>query len=228
MTRRPLLALPRCAVLVAGALIATLSAACGAPAVAGVSSDFSLNRTAGQVMRWNPCAPVHWKLDAGIDPGAAGQVQSAVATLASATGMKFVYDGGTSYTPQSYSKLPNTLVVSFGRRAGLSKGSDLLHGGWQIGEGGWHATGTGPTMTSLVYKITDGYVVIDTDAYNRSTPGVRTAALLHELGHAVGLNHAAYTSEVMFPTINGSSPTHYAAGDLSGLRAVGAPAGCIR
>jgi predicted Zn-dependent protease len=56
---------------------------------------------------------------------------------------------------------------------------------------------------------------------------VRTAALLHELGHAVGLNHAHFTSEVMYPSVSDAGPNYYSAGDLAGLAKVGRPAGCL-
>lgn len=196
--------------------------------VSGDSSDFALNRTAGQVMRWNPCAPIHWRLDSTIaQAGALNQVNAALGSLSSATGMTFVYDGTTAYTPQVGTwNLPDSVVVSFGRHSGLPMGSNYLSGAGQIGEGGWRATGTW-NGSSVIYKINQGYVVIDTDVYNRSTSGQRTSALLHELGHAAGLNHAALQSEVMYPSIMTTSPTYYAQGDLSGLRAVGRGAGCL-
>ena len=52
--------------------------------------------------------------------------------------------------------------------------------------------------------------------------------LLHELGHAVGLQHVYDSSQVMNPTITTASPPDYAAGDRTGLRLVGANAGCMR
>ncbi len=194
--------------------------------VSGVSSDFALNRADdGHVVRWNPCAAIHWRLDSRIAPaGALNQVNAALGSLSSATGMTFVYDGTTAYTPQVGTwNLPDSVVVSFGRHSGLPMGSNWLTGAGQIGEGGWSASGTSQANV----KIVKGYVVIDTDVYNRSTSGQRTAALLHELGHAVGLNHAALQSEVMYPSIMTTSPTYYAQGDLSGLRAVGRGAGCL-
>ena len=43
--------------------------------------------------------------------------------------------------------------------------------------------------------------------------------LIHELGHAVGLDHAAGANEVMSAVLTGQND--YQAGDLAGLRAVG-------
>jgi len=120
---------------------------------------------------------------------------------------------------------PSPLVVSFARHSGSPLGfaSSYLSGAGQIGEGGWWASGSSQANIQIV----KGYAVIDTDLYNRSTTNVRAATLLHELGHSVGLNHAAYNSEVMYGLLAAASPTFYSAGDLSGLRAVGRPAGCI-
>ena len=79
----------------------------------------------------------------------------------------------------------------------------------------------------VVYRITSGFVVIDSDAYRFRSTQVQTATLLHELGHAVGLNHAKQPQEVMYPVISDSTANHYNAGDLTGLRLVGRSAGCI-
>jgi hypothetical protein len=43
--------------------------------------------------------------------------------------------------------------------------------------------------------------------------------LIHELGHAVGLDHAAGTDQVMSPVLTGAND--YQAGDLAGLRLLG-------
>ena len=51
---------------------------------------------------------------------------------------------------------------------------------------------------------------------------------MHELGHAVGLDHARGTTQVMYP---GAPPTmlaNWGAGDLAGLRLVGKAARCDR
>jgi len=42
--------------------------------------------------------------------------------------------------------------------------------------------------------------------------------VLHELGHAAGLNHVARNNQVMYPEIGLTSPAAYADGDIAGLK----------
>lgn len=216
------------AVLVAALGLAPVLAACGPAPVTGNPSDYALNITDGQSMRWNPCAVVHWRADLRLaPPGALATVQQAVSTLGAATGITFAYDGTTSYIPQQGSApQPAPLVISFGQHLGRPLGSNLLTGAGQIGEGGYHTYGAW-NGHGFTYRITSGYVVVDSDAYRFRSTQVQTGTLLHELGHAVGLNHAKQTQEVMYPVITDSTATHYNAGDLTGLRLVGRPSGCI-
>ena len=51
--------------------------------------------------------------------------------------------------------------------------------------------------------------------------------LLHELAHAVGLDHVNDTTQLMNAFASASGPTTYGAGDLTGLWQVGAAAGCF-
>ena len=51
------------------------------------------------------------------------------------------------------------------------------------------------------------------------------ATLLHELGHLLGLAHVEDVSQLM-STDPGSGPVVLCAGDLAGLRAIGAQSGC--
>jgi hypothetical protein len=85
-------------------------------------------------------------------------------------------------------------------------------GGGEVGLTDWRAVGHFLTVVGI-------------NISHQGDPYLATL-LRHELGHAMGLNHAAHSDEVMYPTISGSSPTDYQAGDLAGLRAVGATAGC--
>ena len=60
----------------------------------------------------------------------------------------------------------------------------------------------------------------------RGAPVLATL-LRHEMAHALGLGHARTPSELMYPVLVPESPTTYQAGDLAGLRRIGAPtSGC--
>jgi hypothetical protein len=215
-------------VLVAFLGLFPILAACGPAAVAGNPSDYSVNSFAGQRMRWNPCAPVHWRADVRNAPaGTLSAVQASVGNLSAKTGIPFVYDGPASYIPQrGGSAQPAALVVSFGRRAGRPSASNYLTGGTNVGYGGYTASGTYKNG-HVVYAIRTGFVVIDADRYPFLSSKIRKGVLMHELGHAAGLNHARYSQELMYPTISNSSPDGYSAGDLAGLRLLGRPAGCL-
>ena len=54
----------------------------------------------------------------------------------------------------------------------------------------------------------------------------RGSLLLHELGHAIGLDHMTDKRQVMYPVILPQA-AQYASGDLRGLAAVGAAQGCF-
>jgi hypothetical protein len=226
MTFRKLSRRMRLVVLTALAALPVL-AAC-APAVSGNPSDYSINTYQGQRLRWNPCTAVHWRADLRNAPaGTLTTVKNAVAELSAKTGIPFVYDGAATYIPQrgSYNQ-PAPLVISFGRRAGRPSASSYLPGGTTVGYGGYQATGSS-VNGKVVYKITKGFVVIDADRYPGLSSKIRSDIVMHELGHAAGLNHAKSAQELMYPSISNGSPNGYAAGDLTGLRLLGRTAGCL-
>ncbi len=194
----------------------------------GVRADYAVNVYSGWVQRWNPCAPVHYRVNLSLEPGALPAVQAAVAALSKGTGITFVYDGTTSAIPEAAKwNQPAPLLIAFAHPGGQTYGSSYLAGGNQLGEGGFQSQFSTINGRISTYKIINGYAVIDANGYNRADAHVRTAVLLHELGHAVGLNHAHLTSEVMYPSVSDAGPDYYSAGDLAGLAAVGRPAGCL-
>jgi len=214
-------------VLSAVLILLPVLAAC-APAVAGNPADYSLNSYQGQRLRWNPCTAVHWRADLRNAPaGTLAAVKNAVATLSATSGIPFVYDGAASYIPQKGNfAQPASLVIAFGRRPGRPAASNYLTGGTNVGYGGYSSSGT-YVNGKIVWRITKGFAVIDADRYPTLSAKVRSGILLHELGHAVGLNHAKSAQELMYPVVSAGSPNGYSAGDQAGLRLVGRPAGCL-
>jgi hypothetical protein len=50
---------------------------------------------------------------------------------------------------------------------------------------------------------------------------------LHELAHAIGLDHVESEAEQMNPHMSYSAPEGYGSGDCAGLKQIGKEAGCI-
>jgi Matrixin len=95
--------------------------------------------------------------------------------------------------------------------AAITVGWGSVPAGGEIGETLWRAVGG---------LLSGGNIVISQAAQ----PYLATV-LRHELAHSLGLGHASQPNEVMYPSVGNSSPTDYQAGDLAGLRAVGAASG---
>ncbi|MCU1677466.1 MAG: hypothetical protein JWM93_2224 [Frankiales bacterium] len=209
----------------------------------GSPTSYSLHKTAdGTVVRWNPCAPIHYRVNTRYAaPGALADVKAAVARVHAATGIAFVYDGATTVIPQSTygsgynpnSGAPAPPVVIAWAKHGTGAGtSNLLTGGKVVARGGATAMSwTDSSRTVHKLRAVTGLVVVDT-AYNTrpggfltTSGGTRGGILLHEIGHVMGLMHVSDTTQEMNPYV--ISRAAYGNGDRAGLAKLGAPAGCL-
>jgi hypothetical protein len=185
---------------------------------------------AGKPVRWNPCAPIHWKYrSSGAPSGGWSVVKAAVARIATATGTTWAYDGSTTATPTS-SWLPtsssNIRPVLIGWTD--ASHSDLLRGQAAAVLGVTRTAYFGISQNGVTLAATKA-AVIALDRTNRLplTGSVSwTTTLQHELGHTMGLDHVSYSKELMYPVLQ-RGLTGLQSGDLAGLWRLGRHAGCI-
>jgi hypothetical protein len=209
----------------------------------GDPADYALlGPSIAKTWRFDPCSTVTYKVNADdVGPGGVTLVQQAMAQVSAASGIKVRYTGTTSFVPQSgKNRNPGgtDLVIGWANDAevpGFAKlGADGL-GGPTYGFPARDAKGR------RVVRTTDAGVVLMTEAYQQYyTPSFESATptpignlILHEVGHAFGLNHSVGTDEMMYgaawtPDADGVFRSRYAAGDLTGWTKVGLEQGCLR
>ena len=204
--------------------------------MAGTSTSYSTSLykfssiVSGKPVRWNPCAAIHWRFrTSGAPSGALTVVKNAVAHVSVATGIRFVYDGTSTSTPTS-AWLPKTSV---GIRPMLIGWTDATHSDLLRGQ---PAAVLGVTRTAYFGIVQSGVTlaatkaaVIALDRTNKLplTGSVSwTTTLLHELGHAMGLDHVGNSHQLMYPVLS-RSLTGLQSGDKAGLYKLGRSQGCI-
>jgi hypothetical protein len=233
-----------CAALVPLAL--TTAAVAGAPQEAqAATAAYKLtyatmpNRTKVAV-RWNGCQKaITYKVNVAAVPRAQratilAETKTAVNQIAVATRFAFSYKGTTTEVPRvgSMPRQSAELVLAY---TTPSKTNYNLYGS-VLGEGGLYyawASRTVSGRTTYAVAAQRGFVVIDApDMLRRTRTGYgtgvrRTNLMVHELGHAMGLQHVSDTRQQMYPMLSSRSPKLLAWGDRAGLARVGRGAGCV-
>ncbi len=192
-----------------------------------------LSRTAaGDPVRWNPCEPIHYVVNAALAPsGSLEDVHEAFGRVSSATGIAFVFDGLSDEVPSVYRKAFQP--SRYGDR-------------WAPVLVGW----VDPETSDIPFELEDGavasgvasplYPTTSTDLYvsgwvamNQEDPNLPGFAhpweqgpvLLHELGHVMGLGHVESSGEIM--NERGGGAVDLGTGDEEGLRRLGSQGGCL-
>lgn len=195
--------------------------------VASPSTAYRFTR--GEVaapVRFDPCRPLHYVMRRTNMPEGGQQiVDEAMARLSRATGLSIVDDGATSEAPRT--SRPATDKDLYGDRwapvlitwSDPEEYPDLA--GDVAGLGG--GISVEPAGSPAVFV--SGALTLDAPQLAgmlRLTSGHRLvrAVLLHELGHVVGLGHIDDRTQLMSPDLD-PAVTDYAAGDLTGLAALG-------
>ena len=181
-------------------------------------------------VRWNPCAPLHWRFRTTDAPsGGATVVRAAIARVARATGTSWVLDGTTTSAPAT-ALLPATMNAHRPVVIGWTDAShsDLLRGSAAsvlgVTRTRWFGVDDG---TTRVAAIQGAVIALDATEHLPLTGRLSwRTVLLHELGHAMGLDHAGDSRELMYSLLP-ATLTDLQAGDLAGLSRLGRAAGCI-
>ena len=186
------------------------------------TQPFTFSRVlASAPVRWNPCAAIRYAVNLGGYPETfRAVIAEAVERLEAATGLPLVPVGDSTYMPNSgnggqFPAGTAEMVIALGDQVQ----SDLVPG-FVIGRAGILYV-TSIFRASVVIDMGD--IGVNTNPWSPVGAG---PVLLHELAHAVGLDHVQDPTQLMNASASGSGPTTYGAGDLTGLWQVGAAGGC--
>ena len=178
--------------------------------------------------RWDPCRTLPYWTNLKLAPANGRKlVKQAFRKIHAATGLRFKRSGSTtkvpfSTGPDSSQHVAYGLVIAWStprKVPGLS--------GSTAGLGGSTAQRVGNDPWRYVYggAVFDATQKLPVKGWGK---GKSTGALLlHEIAHALGLDHVQARTQIMYPSQQSGFRGRYEAGDLNGLHKVGAAQGCF-
>jgi len=239
------------AAMIAGSLLGTGAVATASTTTPVYQLTYGFDAYSGltKEARWSPCTVldgvrrthvIRYKVRTAGVPSRVTLVKNAMARVALATGLHFHYAGTTSFVPRGKLSGGSLLLAAARQRSathsqlvvawayggtGTGRSNLLTPGEAGVGSISWASS----SRSQL--RIGDAAVVMRRGV--RLKPGFTSGGsvgtlLLHELGHAMGLQHVSYPREVMYPVVSSLSSGGYTLGDRTGLSKVGAAKGCFR
>ncbi|WP_026543181.1 matrixin family metalloprotease [Paenarthrobacter nicotinovorans] len=191
------------------------------PATTNSSYKFLATNDDGTPVGYSPCRPLHYVVNNASAPeGSDALLETAIANVSAASGIRFINDGTTDelpvdrrepYQPAKYGDRWAPLLISWTTPEAAPALADKV-----IGTGG-----------STMYSLNKGPKSYITGSLELDTPQVSEllaspegadyvlAVMQHELGHVMGLDHVDDPVQLMYPEIG--APDGLAAGDLTGL-----------
>jgi hypothetical protein len=177
------------------------------------------NGQPAQPITWDHCTPIDVAVNLVSGPAEElDLIVAAINSVAATSGLPLRYAGPTSYIPTlpTQGDYPNGIEIIF---AVVTTRESSYLDGIMAGYGG------------LIYAGADfhwavrGRAVIDwtvTSLLSGGLEGERTGVYMHELGHAVGMGHAAGNVQLMYGVISSVNSSGWGAGDRTGLATLGA------
>ncbi len=219
-------------------LVTTTSGPVAAAAAAGARAGGSgpqayafIDKVGGEPVHWDRCRRIGYRINLRHAPArAVRQTKEAVRRVAAASGLRFAYRGASRVRPRLNAAYPRDTRLLIGwmtpRESPALEGSVAGVGGPLYYTSGGHrgeiVKGFVQLDAGLNTKLTGGFGAGPRVGYQ----GTKGQLLMHEISHAVGLDHVADTRQILFYSLTHKRAV-FAAGDRNGLERVGRRRSCF-